>query len=78
MKDMELNKRIGSLLRAEREKSNMSLADVAFRMGYSSRNTISIIELGTTQITVEQLQRYCDAVECDMFEILRKAQNACI
>ena len=47
-------------------------------MGYASRNTVSKIELGTTQITVDDLERYCDAVGCDMYDILRKAQNACI
>lgn len=72
MKDRDMNKKIGSLLREEREKRDLSLADVAFRMGYSSRNTVSKIELGTTQITVDQLQKYCDAVGCDMYEILRK------
>ena len=71
MKDKDMNKRIGSLLREEREKRNMSLADVAFRMGYASRNTVSKIELGTTQITVEQLQKYCDAVGCNMYDLLR-------
>ena len=72
MKDRDMNKRIRSLLREEREKRDLSLADVAFRMGYASRNTVSKIELGTTQITVEQLQKYCDAVGCDMYELLRK------
>lgn len=75
MKDYDLNKKIGTLLRAEREKRNMSLADVASKMGYSSRNTTSKIELGTTQITVEQLRKYCDAVGCNMYDLLRRVTN---
>lgn len=78
MNKKDMNKRIGEELRSEREKRNLSLADVAFRMGYSSRNTISKIELGLTQITVEQLQSYCDSIGCDMYDVLRRVQNACV
>lgn len=72
---MDLNAKIGTALRNERSKRKLSLAEVADRMGYSSRNTVSKIELGTTQITVEQLQNYCDAVGCSWIEILEKVSD---
>jgi len=72
---MDLNANIGTALRNERSKRKLSLAEVADRMGYSSRNTVSKIELGTTQITVEQLQKYCDAVGCSWVEILEKVSD---
>lgn len=75
---MTLNEQIGYEMRKERERRNYSLAYVASKMGFSSRNTVSKMELGRKQITVDDLERYCDAVGCDMYEILRKAQNACI
>lgn len=73
---MNLNERIGAELRSEREKRDLSLADVAKSMGYASRNTVSKIELGTTQITVEQLEKYCNALNINMYDFLRRVTNA--
>ena len=75
---MDLNEKIGRELRAERVKNRLSLSDVAKIMGYSSKNTVSKIELGQTQITVEQLQKYCDIVGCNMYDLLRRVTNACV
>lgn len=53
----------------------MTLEDVAERMNVKSRNTISRIELGKKEITVEDLRKYCDAVGCSWIELLNKVSN---
>ena len=69
---MTLNERIGFELRNQRQLKRLTLEDVAERMNVKSRNTISRIELGKKEITVEDLKRYCDAVGCSWIELLYK------
>lgn len=73
MKNNELNEKIGFELRNQRLLKRMTLEQVAEKMGISSRNTISYLELGKTKIDVVTLVEYCDAVGCDWKEVLRKA-----
>lgn len=73
MKDHELGKKIGFELRSQRLLKRMSLEEVAERMGVSSRNTISYLELGKKSIEVEELIRYCEIVGCDWIHIMQTA-----
>ena len=72
MKDHELDKRIGFELRSQRLLRRMSLEEVADKMGVSSRNTISYLELGKKSIEVDELIKYCEIVGCDWKEIMLK------
>ena len=75
MKTHELDKRIGYELRSQRLYRRMSLEEVASKMGVSSRNTVSYLELGKKSIEVEELIRYCEIVGCDWREILLRATD---
>lgn len=50
----------------------MTLENVAKKMNIKSRNTISRIELGKKEITIDDLVKYCNAVECSCIELLHK------
>lgn len=71
---MNMNERIGAEMRDARKKANMTLAEVAKRMNVKSRNTISLMEKGKTQITVVELKIYCDIVGCDYKDILERVE----
>lgn len=72
---MTLNEMVGYEMRTQRLLRRLTLADVARRMGVKSQNTISLMELGRTQISVEVLQKYCDAVGCSWIEVLEKVSD---
>ncbi len=72
MKDKELNERIGYEMRTQRLIHRMTLAQMADRMGLKSRNSVSIMELGKTQITVSDLKAFCDVLNVDYLDILKK------
>ena len=72
---MTLNEKIGFELRNQRLLKRMTLENVADKMHVKSRNTISRIELGKKDITVEDLINYCDAVGCSWLEILEKVSD---
>lgn len=67
-----LNERIGTELRNQRLSKNMTLENVAAKMHVKSRNTISRIELGKKDITVQDLINYCAAVSCSWLDVLNK------
>lgn len=69
---MTLNERIGFEMRSQRLLKRMTLQQVADGMGVASRNTVSLMELGKTMITVQDLQKYCEVVGCSWLEILQK------
>jgi len=69
---MTLNERIGFEMRSQRLLKRMTLQQVADGMGVASRNTVSLMELGKTMITVQDLQKYCEVVGCSWIEILQK------
>ena len=53
---------ISLLLRRQREKSGLTLAEAAERMGAKSRNTYARYEQGTSVPTVEKLNQLLHAV----------------
>ena len=76
MKNDELNVLIGYEMRTQRLIKRMTLEYVAEQMGFSSKNSVSYIELGKKSITVEDLIKYCEVVGCSWTEILDKASEA--
>ena len=72
---MTLNERIGYEMRTQRMIKRMTQEQVAEKMGYNSKNSISLLEKGVTKITVEDLQKYCDVVGCSWIEILEKVSD---
>lgn len=75
MKKDELNKRIGYEMRTQRLIHRMTMSQMAERMGVRSKNTISLMELGKTNITVSDLKKYCDILGVDYIDILKKAEG---
>ena len=75
MKDTEMNKRIGYEMRTQRLIRRMTLSQMAERMGVASKNTISLMELGKKQISVVDLRRYCNILDVNYFDVLRKAEG---
>ena len=70
---MTLNEKVGLQLRLKRVERRMTLEQVAEKMGVV-KNTISYMELGKKNITVEDVQKYCEVLGCDWIDILRKAE----
>lgn len=70
---MTLNEAIGFQMRNQRLLKRLTQEDVALRLGYSSRNTVSYLELGKTDITVEVLLQFCEVVGCDYRQVLEDA-----
>ncbi len=70
-----ISKAIGAELRRLRKQKGLSLEEAAERLGYKSKNTVSRIELGETQITVEDLARYAVVLDTDYITILYSMKN---
>jgi len=61
------------LLRRQRERSGLSLADVAKRLGAKSRNTYARYERGTSAPTLEKLNELLHAVSPDQDIVLHQS-----
>ncbi len=70
-----LNEQIGFEMRSQRLLKRMTLAQMADRLGLSSRNTVSTWERGKVQISVTDLKRYCDVLDINYIDILKKASG---
>lgn len=66
---------IGLLLKRKREISGLSLAQVAKRMGMSSRNAYARYEQGTAMPTIEKLNQLFYAVSPDTDLVINEARN---
>ena len=64
------------LLRRQRERSGLSLAEVAKRLGAKSRNTYARYERGTSAPTIEKLNELLQAVSPDRDFILHQSSVA--
>jgi predicted RNase H-like HicB family nuclease len=64
---------VALLLRRQREKHGLSLADVAARMGQRSRNAYARYERGTSVPTVDKLEELLAAVAPGRDLVLREA-----
>lgn len=70
---MTLNEAIGFQMRNQRLLKRLTIDDIAPKLGYASKNSVSLLELGKTQITVEILVNYCNVVGCDWRQVLDDA-----
>ena len=61
------------LLRRQRERSGLSLAEVADRLGTKSRNTYARYERGTSAPTLEKLNELLNAVSPDRDLVLQQS-----
>ena len=61
------------LLRRQRERSGLSLAEVAKRLGAKSRNTYARYERGTSAPTLEKLNELLQAVSPDRDFVLQQS-----
>ena len=61
------------LLRRQRERSGLSLAEVAKRLGAKSRNTYARYERGTSAPTLEKLNELLQAVSPDRDFVLHQS-----
>lgn len=64
-KNDEINKIVGSRIRWARNANNMTLEQLAKKMGYTSRTTISHIELGERNLTMDRAQQFAKALNVD-------------
>ena len=71
---MNLNEMIGAEMRAQRKRKKMTIEQVAEKMG-KYKNSISLLELGTTKITVTELQKYCDVLGISWIELLETVES---
>lgn len=71
----DLNKKIGYEMRSQRLLARMTLEQVALGMGYKSKNTISRMELGQAQITVQDLISFCEVVGCSWADLLYRVSD---
>ncbi len=69
---MTINEKLGTEMRVERIRARMTLDEVAQRMGVRSKNTISRMELGKTEITMEMLINYCNAINFPWKDLLER------
>lgn len=66
---------VSLLLRRQRERSGLSLADAAERLGSKSRNAYARYERGTSIPTVEKLDELLQAVSPDQDFVLHKTNS---
>ena len=64
---------VGLLLRRQRERSGLSLAQAADRLGVKSRNAYARYEQGTSVPTVEKLNQLLEAVAPDQELVLHQS-----
>lgn len=67
----EINKKIGCEMRNQRLLKRMTLEQVAKKMG-RTKNSISLLELGVTKITIVDLKKFCEVIGCSWIELLEK------
>ena len=71
---MSINERIGYEMRSQRLIRRLSIQQVADRLG-KAKQTISYWELGKTNVTVDDLKRYCDVVGCNWLDLLKRVSD---
>jgi transcriptional regulator with XRE-family HTH domain len=73
---VNINVYLGHRLRDERVRKGYSQEYIAEQLGFSSKNSVSMIEQGKRRMTVETLIRYCDTLGMNYVTLLYDASNA--
>jgi transcriptional regulator with XRE-family HTH domain len=68
----EISAKVGARIRARRKKQGVTLAVLAARVGMSAA-TVSRIETGNQEITVEQVHGFADALGCDPIDLMEES-----
>lgn len=71
MKDDNFNVNLGNEMRKAREQKGYSLRDMSTKMKIHY-STIGYWEQGKRQITVENLKEYCDVLDIEYYDLLKK------
>lgn len=71
---MTLNEKIGFQLRFERMRKKLTIDQMA-QLLHVAKNTVSYLELGKKNITVEDLKKYCEILDCNYVSILERADS---
>lgn len=69
-----LNVAIGDIMRGELSTLRLSQSDLAARAGMH-RNTVSNLLNGKRQISVADLDKWCDALDLDLVTVLVRARE---
>lgn len=72
---MTIDEYLGSQLRKARKERGISLEQAADALGFKSRNSVSILEMGKQKITVEFLISYCQYLGIDYIDLLKQARD---
>ena len=70
-RDEAFDKRLGQILRVEREKAGLTIEQVASRMGMS-KQAVSHYEIGIRQMWASTLRDYCKAIGISISDVFDK------
>ena len=70
-----LNERIGKRIKTEREKMNMTLQELSKLAGYNNYQTLSSIEKGMRQITMNDLMRIAKALNLSVDYLMTETED---
>lgn len=71
---MDINKRIGNLLREKREEKGLSLSQVGALMK-KNKSTIFYYETARIKIDIENLDKICKIYGTDMYSFIDELKN---
>lgn len=66
----EINQRIGNKIRIAREARGLTLEELAYKIGYNSRASMSVVELGKRSITTNRAQLIAEALRVDVLWLI--------
>ena len=61
---------IGENIRKRRMALNLSQADLAKRLGYVNKSSVSVVELDKCDLTVERIKHFAEALECSPLDLI--------
>ena len=66
---------IGKKIKARREELGLTQEQLATRLGYKSKSTINKIEMNKNDVTTSNIQRFADALEIDVMELMDESDT---
>lgn len=71
---MSLKNKIGEAIKAERKRQNMTMRQLAEKIGVTGTNTISRYESGSLNLSSDLIEKIGQALDCNI-EILLKPKK---